>query len=129
MGTTFSFALKTSPKGSLVVYPGINWNPGQNTVTEILQNVYTLILTPIGSQVLNRRLGVDMRYVDKPIHTAIALVRFALTISIQAWEPRFKVTDISFDRSQGLNGVVQCTVTGEIDTVLTNPFANVLTIS
>jgi phage baseplate assembly protein W len=109
-----------------VAWTGVNWSPGENTVTEVLQNVFVIVNTPIRSQVLNRRFGAYQNYVDKPMNVGLALVRFCWTAAIMAWEPRFTVSSITFDGSDALNGVVNCTINGAVNVDTANPYANVL---
>lgn len=115
--------------GTAFYWKGVDWAPGQGTVAEILQNVYVVLSTPIGSQVLNRAFGVWTRYIDKPQNIALPLVRWLFTVAIQAWENRFRVSKVDFSatsEADALNGVVQCAVTGSIDVGAINPYRGLL---
>jgi phage baseplate assembly protein W len=114
--------------GTSFAWKGINWDPGQNTIQEVLQNVYTILGTPIGTQVLNRALGVYQDFIDKPQNLAIALVRWLFTVGIQVWEPRFTVSSCSFSTTttaDALQGVVNCVVTGKVNTNTANPYSGI----
>ena len=44
----------------------VNLSPA-NKYEEILQNVRTILATPVGSVPLDRDFGVDMRFIDRPL--------------------------------------------------------------
>lgn len=63
---------------------------------EIIQNINTLLLTPKYSVPLGRDIGTQEAYVDKPLLQAQALIRSELFSIIPYYEPRVKVSSISF---------------------------------
>ena len=105
-----------------VLGPGINWAPAQGSATEILQNVKMILLTPIGSQVFDRKLGVNTDFVDQPIPIGMAMVQTLFAMAIRQFEPRFVMDGISFgDASSAQSGQVTTIISGHLDTAAIVP--------
>jgi phage baseplate assembly protein W len=100
----------------------INWSPAQGTADEILQNVKMILLTPIGSQVFDRALGVRTDFVDQAMPVGMAMVQSLFAMAIRQFEPRFLLDNISFsDPQSGANGTVTALVIGHLDITVANP--------
>ena len=63
---------------------------------QIIQNVSTLLATPIGSVVLDRRFGVDMSFLDNPTPMARAKFQQSVVAAIRKYEPRARITKVGF---------------------------------
>ena len=87
----------------------IDWS--QSGVDDIAQNVRMILLTPIGSQVLNRPFGIDSSFLDMPENIAINLFIAECVSKIPLWEPRARYKDISWKGD--INGDIAATVTVE----------------
>ena len=74
----------------------INFAP--NLIEEILQNVRTLLLTSKFSVPLDRKLGIDATFLDRPAPDAMARLRVQIAEEIARSEPRAKVRVIEFKR-------------------------------
>ncbi len=72
---------------------------------EILQNVRTILATPLGSVPLNRNFGLPWNEVDGPISLVQARFTASIVDAIETNEPRVKVTQVTYD-GDGLNGVL-----------------------
>lgn len=82
---------------------------GASGPTEIGQNVRIITTTIAGEAPLERDLGLDMDPMDQPLHPlrAMALIRTRIPAAVAKWEPRARVTEISFEEiqdSQTLDG-------------------------
>ena len=69
----------------------------RNIYEEIAQNVRTIIMTPKYSVPLDRQFGVDADFLDKPTPKAITQIKAEIFQAVRKYEPRCKVTKISFD--------------------------------
>lgn len=79
-----------------------DWAP--SGLVEVLQNVKTILTTPIGTQVLDRAFGVDMSYIDRPISIVKNQLIGAVLTAIHKYEKRVEIQDISFLGSDPLTG-------------------------
>jgi phage baseplate assembly protein W len=66
------------------------------SVQEVMQNVFNIIQTPLGTQVLLRLFGSDQNWIDAPGNVQMMQARTAFLLSLNMWEPRAKVTKIKF---------------------------------
>jgi phage baseplate assembly protein W len=113
---SYSVGIQLQGTTGLVVGSGINWAPAQGSATEILQNVKMILLTPIGAQVFDRKLGVSTDFVDEPIPHGMAMVQTLFAMAIRQFEPRFIMDGISFgDRASAENGKVIAIIVGHLD--------------
>lgn len=63
---------------------------------DIRQCVNLILLTRKGSDPLRPEFGCDMYlYIDKPINTALPLMKKAMLEAIRQWEPRIDVLGIT----------------------------------
>jgi len=67
-------------------------------LAEILQNVRTILSTPKYSVPLNREFGLSATMLDEPLPVAQAKLSTEIIEAIQEWEPRVKVTQVTFER-------------------------------
>jgi uncharacterized protein len=79
-------------------------------VVEILQNVKTILTTPIGTVVLDRAFGIDQSYVDKPITTVKQTLIPAVLTAIHAFEKRVEVGDLVFSGSDPITGHLKAAI-------------------
>jgi phage baseplate assembly protein W len=79
-------------------------NLRDNTVEAVLANVYNILLTPLGSQVLLRAFGLDQHWIDQPGNIGQFQGRTAALLAIGLWEPRARV--IACDFALETNGVL-----------------------
>ena len=73
----------------------VNFAPA-GIVEEVLQNVRTLITTAKYSVPLDRNLGIDAAFLDRPAPDAMARLSVRISEEIQRYEPRAKVKVIEF---------------------------------
>lgn len=73
-------------------------------IKEVVQNVAVLFLTSKFSQVLDRELGLDMLFVDKPIPIAQNMLVAEIGPAVQEFEDRAEIRDVEFLPSQAQAG-------------------------
>ena len=82
-------------------YLGMNRNTGQSTsdTEHISQSMRDILLTPVGSRVMRREYGSLLSaLIDMPQNPALRLqIMVACYSAIQKWEPRIRLTAISFE--------------------------------
>jgi len=83
---------------------------GATGLAEILQNVRTILMTPKGSQQMDRSFGMDMSYIDMPMNLVINQLISAAMIALGEYEPRVQLEDIKFDISNAMDGGLIATV-------------------
>nr|DAW25803.1 MAG TPA: baseplate assembly protein [Caudoviricetes sp.] len=67
---------------------------------EILQNVRTILATPVYSVPLDRSFGINAEYVDLPLPVAKAKIGQEIVTAIRKYEPRVSVTKITWEADQ-----------------------------
>jgi phage baseplate assembly protein W len=77
----------------------INFAPS-GVVEEVLQNVRTLITTIKYTVPLDRELGIDAAFIDRPAPDAMARLRVQIVEEIARYEPRAKIEIIEFRRHE-----------------------------
>lgn len=75
---------------------GVNFAP-ETEIEEILQNVRTILSTPIGTVPLHRDFGISWEHLDKPYPVAKQLMMVEIIEAIEKFEPRAKVESVEFD--------------------------------
>ena len=80
---------------------GFNFNP--LPAEEVIQNVRTIISTPIWSQPLDRMFGIDASFVDRPPRIAEQMYRAEIIDKIHRYEPRATVLEV-ISAERGENG-------------------------
>jgi phage baseplate assembly protein W len=90
---------------------------GATGVAEVLQNVRTIISTPIYSVPLDRSLGIDFSMLDQPTPASQAKISAALYTVLRKYEPRAIVKKIDFVQSvdEIMNGRLLPRVIVEVD--------------
>jgi len=74
----------------------INWEPGSE-LTEVVQNVQTLLSTHVFSVPLDRRLGISWDAIDEPLDgSSESILQEELLNAIQTYEPRAIVNSVEF---------------------------------
>lgn len=73
-------------------------------IREITQNIVVLMLTPIMSQGLDRELGLDMSFVDRPIPVARNMLVAEITERLHQFEDRVEIADVEFLPAQSEAG-------------------------
>lgn len=68
-----------------------------NDYAEILQNIRTILATPIYSVPLDRAFGVDMSYLDRPMVEAQSAMASEIVTAIRRYEPRAEVSEITWE--------------------------------
>jgi phage baseplate assembly protein W len=63
---------------------------------EIRQNVKVILTTPVGTVPFDRKFGVDLSLLDKPINITKTLLTVEYIKKIQQYEPRVRVESVSF---------------------------------
>lgn len=82
-------------------YQGMNRNTslGISDTEHISQSMRDILLTPVGSRVMRREYGSLLSaLIDMPQNPALRLqIMVACYSAIQKWEPRIRLTAISFE--------------------------------
>lgn len=78
---------------------GIDFAPASE-YAEILQNIRTILSTPVYSVPLVRSFGVNAEFVDMPLPIARAKIGQEIIIGIRKYEPRVTVTRITWEADQ-----------------------------
>lgn len=84
-----------------VRYQGMNRNTGLSIsdTEHVSQSMRDILLTPVGSRVMRREYGSLLSaLIDMPQNPALRLqIMVACYSAIQKWEPRIRLTAISFE--------------------------------
>ncbi|EAA1780358.1 baseplate assembly protein [Salmonella enterica] len=95
-------------------YMGMNRNTGLgiSDSEHISQSMRDILQTPVGSRVMRREYGSLLSaLIDMPQNPALRLqIMVACYSAIQKWEPRIRLTSISFER--GDTGEMYVDITG-----------------
>ena len=78
---------------------GIDFAP-KDILTEIIQNVRTIISTTQFSVPLDRRFGIDGTVIDLPLPVAMARISAEVIRAITEYEPRCRVVSVDFERTE-----------------------------
>ncbi len=94
----------------------IVFNP-PDVVSEILQNVRTIISTRIGTVPLDRDFGLSWDAVDEPLPVAQARTRLAVIQAIRKYEPRAQIVsvDLKSNKEELMEGLAINSVTVTIE--------------
>lgn len=76
---------------------------GAQGMTEILQNVRTILSTVRGTVPLDRVFGVDQGLLDSPLPAARARLTGEIIAAVGKYEPRAEVVEVIYD-GDGLEG-------------------------
>ncbi|APK11848.1 MULTISPECIES: GPW/gp25 family protein [Enterobacteriaceae] len=95
-------------------YQGMNRNTGLgiSDTEHISQSMRDILLTPVGSRVMRREYGSLLSaLIDMPQNPALRLqIMVACYSAIQKWEPRIRLTAISFETGDA--GEIYVDITG-----------------
>jgi len=69
---------------------------GATGLTEIYQNVQTILVTALGSVPLDRQLGINTDMLDSPTPAAKAKLTAEIIAAIHKDEPRVQVTRVTY---------------------------------
>ncbi len=86
---------------------------GATGVTEIIQNVRTILATRKGPQPLDREFGLSFDFLDDTSPAAMAAVQSEVLQAVRKYEPRAAVKSISFNNDP-LSGKIYPTVKVEV---------------
>ena len=75
---------------------GVDFAPA-DTLTEVMQNVRTICATTKYSVPLDRRFGLNAVMPDAPTPKAMAALQAEIIMAIRKYEPRARVTQVSFE--------------------------------
>ena len=78
---------------------GIDFAP-KDVLTEIIQNVRTIISTTQFSVPLDRRFGIDGTVIDLPLPVAMARISAEVIRAITEYEPRCRVVSVDFENTE-----------------------------
>ena len=95
----------------------INLNPA-TVYEEVIQNLWFLYSSVEYDIPLDRELGINAAYIDKPLETAKALITADLYDKTEKYEPRAEIVSIDFsaDCEKGLlRPIVEVELDGEYD--------------
>ena len=87
---------------------------GARGVAEVLQNVRTILTTARYSVPLDRQFGINADMLDEPLPRAKAKLSAEIIAAIRRYEPRARVTRISFS-GDGMEGRLIPTVRVYVD--------------
>lgn len=113
-----------------VNYRGMNRQSGViiEEIEQIRQSVSDILATPIGSRVMRRSYGSMLSdLIDQPQNDALHLqIMAASYMAILQWEPRIRLTNVTFDRPSDGKMVVKLSG-NRVDTF--SPFSLSLPVS
>lgn len=72
----------------------------KDVLTEIIQNVRTIISTTQFSVPLDRRFGIDGTVIDLPLPVAMARISAEVIRAITEYEPRCRVVSVDFESTE-----------------------------
>lgn len=104
-----SYTIDTTKKEQINIAPGTVYE-------EVIQNLWFLYSTIEYDVPLDRALGLNATYIDKPIETAKALATTDIYDKTEEYEPRAEIVSIDFsvDYERGiLKPIVEVEVNGE----------------
>ncbi len=96
------------------VSPMENINFGATGVEEVLQNVAFIMSTPLMSCPLDREFGWNTN-IDDPINIRKAKYIYEVTDAIRKFEPRAIIENVTFEKSEVLQGKLRPRVRVSVD--------------
>ena len=87
---------------------------GATGLSQLEQEIRTVLATRKGSVPLDRDFGLSWDYVDLPLTEAMPYMVAEIGQQLEKYVPRIKVRDIVFDSPDPVDGILQPTVTVEI---------------
>lgn len=101
-------------KVTVSILQEINMEP-QTETEEIMQNVAVILATPKFSVPLDRGLGLQMTFLDKPVPGARPLAIGEIMDAIEEGEPRVRVKEVDFLEDGMLGRLVPVVEVEKID--------------
>ena len=92
----------------------INMEP-QNETEEIMQNVAVILATPKFSVPLDRGLGLQMTFLDKPVPAARPLAIGEIMDAIEEGDPRVRVKEVDFLENEMIGRFVPVVEVEKVD--------------
>lgn len=77
-------------------FPHVDFAPG-DLLSEVSQNIRSIITTPKGSVPIFREFGLDENIVDMPVNSSLAKIRSEIILAVKKFEPRAKISRINFE--------------------------------
>lgn len=71
-----------------------------DTVYSVLQNIYLILKTPLGSVPMYREFGLDMSFIDRPLPAIRPLMLAAIRDAVEQFEPRARVISVEVTTSE-----------------------------
>lgn len=105
IGKGWSYPFRFTPVGRVGKLVGVS---SSSSSEKVMMSIRQILGTKIGSRVIDRDFGSDLRDVlFTPIdEVSIARVRFAVTSAIQRWERRIDLLNVEVDTSRVSEGVI-----------------------
>lgn len=111
-------------------YIGMNRETGRaiTDIDHIRQSIRDILITPVGTRVMRREYGSLLSaLIDQPQNEALRLqIMAACYVAILRWEPRVKLTGITYESDY--NGAMVVELTGERNDT-TQPFSLTIPVS
>lgn len=86
----------------------------EDQVAEIIQSIFILLNTPLGSVPCYREFGIDNEYLHKPIQVAQSLFAAAVSDAIEKFVPEVQLNRVSFagnvDSPSTLRPILEVTI-------------------
>jgi len=96
----------------------MNRNTGRaiGPIEHLMQSIADILITPIGSRVMRRDYGsLVPELIDQPDNGLTQIRLFAaVSGALMRWEPRMRLTAMSFQREPGRPGRVRVTLEGAL---------------
>jgi phage baseplate assembly protein W len=87
---------------------------GLTGISEVMQNVRTILTTRRGTVPLDRDFGISFEFLDSPINTTRAKVEQEIFLQLKKYEPRAILKQILWD-TDVLSGLISTTVKVEVN--------------
>ena len=83
----------------------------RDTVRSVLQNIYLILKTPLGSVPMYREFGLDMSFIDRPLPAIRPLMLAAIRDAVDKFEPRANILNVEVEAAE----LLQITWTVEVE--------------
>lgn len=83
---------------------------GENLTPDLRQQVELLCATPVGSVVLDRDFGLDMRFIDEPVSVAVNMAAAEIAVKLEKYIPALQLIRVQADYDQSQDGTVEMEV-------------------
>ena len=72
----------------------------RDTVRSVLQNIYLILKTPLGSVPMYREFGLDMSFIDRPLPAIRPLMLAAIRDAVDKFEPRANILNVEVEAAE-----------------------------